>query len=250
MIIGVCQGKGGTGKSTTALNISHSLANKKKKVLIVDLDPQRSLTFAIGGQNTKNTIADVIFDGLPVGEAITQSNISNLDLLVGSSRLANFDLQKAQSTDRNSCVKDVFLGLQGYDFIILDSSPTLSLLNIAVINACDNLLIPVKADYLSIQSLAGFLQSIDEAKNSLGCKAEVIGFLPVMIDRRLRSQKEILKLLTANFGKKVFQSHIPNNVKLAESPSHGKTIFEYAPSSLGAIQYEAATKELIRRLCK
>lgn len=249
MILGVCQGKGGTGKTLTAINIAHALTRRKKTVLLIDLDPQSSLTYALGKQDTNSTIADVLLEQLPPAQAITNTSISGLYLLSGSSRLSNYDLQKATAIDRTSCIKKALKGIAShYDFVLLDSSPTLSLLNVAVITACDSLIVPVKPDYLSVQSLAGFLQSIEEAKENLDCTAKVLGVLPVMIDKRLKSQKEMLRLLQAKFGKQVFKAHIPNSVKLSEAPSHGKSIFEYAPTSIGAIQYDKVTTELLKRL--
>jgi len=249
MIIAIIQSKGGNAKTTTAINLGHSLAMRKKKVLIVDLDPQCSLTCALGMQAARTTVADTLFHNMPASKAVCATSIKNLSLLAGSTELSNFDLQKSGSNNRTSILKDALSTLKNkFDMILLDCAPTLSLMTVNAIVASDSLLVPVRADYLSFEGLSTLLKTLEKIKASLGAKATVLGLLPVMIDRRLKSSRELLRLLKSNFKTKMFTTEIPNNVAIAESPSHAKSIFEYAPKSKGALAYGKATLELLRKL--
>lgn len=239
MILSMICSKGGVGKTTTAVNLAAFLSlKKKKKVLMVDLDSQASLTRHAGIKSPLVPLEEIILNGRSPKKAIIKT-VSG-DLLPSSIGLAGIDIAIAE---KDGCLNRVLKPLvKGYDYIVIDTPPSFSSLSVNAIALSDFVVIPVTPQYLSLEGLQQILDNW-EAGN-------LLGILPTMIDRRKKITDEIMSLYRENLGEKMFKAEIRQNVKLEEAPSHGKSIFEYSPRSVGAKCYEDFGKEVLRRIKK
>lgn len=245
--IAICNQKGGVGKSTTAVNVGSSLALLGKRTLLVDLDPQGNSTTSCGalrGRLTK-TLYEALVDGLSVDEILIASAVERLDLLPSSLDLAGVDLKLAQTSERETALKRLCEPLQSrYDAILFDCPPSLGLLTINALVACDCVLIPVQCEYLALEGLNTLLHAIDLVKQKLNPNLSIGGIVLTMTDFRANLTKEVSEEVKRFFKELVFETAIPRNVRLAESPSFGKPICLYDPTSSGAIAYDRLAREL------
>ncbi|MFA5182855.1 MAG: ParA family protein [Syntrophales bacterium] len=252
MVIAVINNKGGTGKTTTAVNVAAALAKKGLKVLLVDLDAQGSASMSLGIPFDKLTpsTAAILFDDLEIEQAIRNSEGCNLDLLTGGFDLASSDLVLADVAGRENKLRDCLAPLRHkYDFIFCDCPPSLSLLSINALVASDAYVLPVTAEYLALEGLVSMTLAVDEIKKEMGIHPHLLGICFAMLIRGVKSQREIVQLVRDEYGTKVFKTEIRRNVKLAEAPSFGKSIFSYAPRSSGAVEYAELAEE-IRKRCR
>jgi chromosome partitioning protein len=250
MIIACIQSKGGVGKTTSSVNLGHALTMQNQRVLIIDLDSQGSASLSLGvTRNELNpSIAEVLIDDLPIEDAIRSTSIPNLHLVTGSMALANFDINLANHDRRTERIKDGIKSInQNFDTIILDCPPTMSLLPVNALVACDHYLVPVMPHYLALEGLVNLLDSIERVKAGIGAKGNLLGILLTMVDQRAKVTSEISDIIRKQFQHAVFQTEIKTNIKLAEAPSFGKTIFQYDWNSTGAESYQALAKEIIQR---
>jgi chromosome partitioning protein len=250
VLVGI-NAKGGTGKSTSCISIGHSLASKGFKVLIVDLDPQSSLSLALGFKRDSHypSIAEVLLEGLPIRDAIKKTSIDRLHVICGSMSLSSFDIMFAASKGRENKLKDALRKIEGdYDLIILDCPPTLSLAVLNAINAAHGLIVPVTPQYLSLEGLITLSEALERIRAGMGCKAEIMGIVLTMVDKRSKAAKEIIKLIRSHYKELVFKTEIPMNTRLAEAPSHGQSIFSYDWSSTGAAAYASLANEIVERM--
>ena len=253
MILSLVNNKGGVAKTTTAVNLAAGLAGKKSRVLLIDLDNQSSASFFLGVERAdlSPSMADVIFDGFRVRDAIRKTDIVGLDLLTGAKGLAETDLRLANIRGREYQVKDAIEPLRdGYDFIILDCPPSLSLLSINALIASDAFIIPVQPQYLALEGLVDLMTTVKRIQQEMEVKASLLGILLTLVDYRTRSTLEVIDVIRGHFREKVFQTEIRVNIRLAEAPSFGKTIFEYDPTSTGANAYQRLTVEVLNRCRK
>lgn len=259
MIIACIQSKGGVGKTTSAVNLSHALTMHNQKVLLIDLDSQASASLSLGIKRVEldPSISEVLIDELPIEEAIRKTSIPNLDLVTGSMSLANFDVTISKREVRKELMIDgrteiIKEGIKSilpkYDFIILDCPPTMSLLPVNALFACDFYLVPVQPHYLALEGLVNLLDSIERIKGGIGAKAKILGILLTMVDQRAKITTEICNIIRKEFQQDVFNTEIKTNIKLAEAPSHGKTIFQHDWNCTGAESYQALAKEVIKRI--
>ena len=250
MIIAVINNKGGTGKTTTTVNVAAAMAKKGMKVLLVDLDAQASASMSLGIPFDKLTpsAAAVLFDGLEVEQVLRSSVGRNLDLLTGGFELASSDLILADMAGRENRLKYCLAPLrQKYDFIFCDCPPSLSLISVNALVASDAYILPVTAEYLALEGLVSMTLAVDEINKEMDIHPHLLGICFTMLIRGVKSMREIVQLVRDEYGDKVFKTEVRRNVKLAEAPSFGKSVFTYAPRSAGAIEYAELAEEIQKR---
>jgi len=243
-IIAIINQKGGTGKTTTAINLGSALAFLKKKLLLIDLDPQANLTYSFGIQSPEGTMTEVL-QGKQTIQAILV-NKEGLEIAPSSIALSDIEISLVSKIGREGILKERLKDLKSYDFVFIDSPPSLSILTINTLNAADEVLIPLQMEILSLQGLAQLLNTVREVKRVLNNRLRISGIIPSMYDNRRNLSEEILKELEKNIKEKVFKSVIRECVKIAESPSFAKSVLSYAPDSHGAEDFVKLAKEFLR----
>jgi chromosome partitioning protein len=242
--IAIITSKGGTGKTTTAINLGHGLALCGMKVLVVDCDPQRdvAITFDVRGQKSLSTL-------LQTGDVDVIEVRENLFVIDSGGRdLAEIEMVLASQNSRERRLQQALKNLEGCDVVICDCSPTVNLININAIVYADQVIVPVSMDYLAQAGARQTLQIVDEINEHSPSKTSVMGILPTFYDGRTRLSRDVLESLRDRFGETVFKSVIRVNTSLREAPSFNKTIFEYSPMSRGAFDYYQLTEEVLTRV--
>ncbi|MFT4703439.1 MAG: chromosome partitioning protein [Bradymonadia bacterium] len=242
--IAVLNQKGGTGKTTTAVHLATGLAERERKVLIVDLDAQGHVGVSLGLQ-PERTLAHVVLEGLSPRECVVPLT-PHLDVLGSSQALASVEIFLARQSDgRHSVLRDRLSTATDYDYVIMDCGPSLSLLNLNALTYADELIVPVSCDYLSLVGVRQLLQTIQEVNERLMERVSIMGVLPTFYDQRNRISDESVKSMKSHFGDRVLPP-IRVNTRLKEAPSYQKTIYDYAPSSRGAADYRRLVEHVIR----
>ena len=249
-IISICNNKGGVGKTTTAHNIGAFLSALGKKTLLIDLDPQANATLALGldPQTIESGVYHMLTGGILPEEAVRKTNIFGFDFIPSSLDLAAATVELVDIKDREYLLEKALKRLSShYDFIFIDSPPSLDILTVNSIVGAKEIIIPIQCEYFALQGLSQLLSTIDLVSNNLGRRPEFIGALLTMYDRRNRLSREIAKIIRRDFPGHVFDAVIPRNITLAEAPGKRKTILEFAPLSQGAKAYRQLAQELINR---
>jgi len=247
-IISLVNQKGGVGKTTTAVNLSQYLAKKGRLVLLVDLDPQANATSGVGisKDQIKFGIYDIIIRNLLPEKAIITTNSVNYDVIPSSVDLSGALIELTNVPNREYRLYDALKSIRNnYDYIIIDSPPSLDLLTINGLVASDKIIIPVQCEYYSLEGLSRLLETISLIKKGLRSNLEVMGAVLTMYDKRNKLARQVVKEVKNNFPGKVFNSVVPRNVRLSEAPSFGKTILNFARLSKGAKAYNNLAKEVI-----
>lgn len=244
MILALANHKGGTGKTTTAINLGAALALKGKRVLLVDLDPQGNLSYSFGFDENQLDISYVLSEEKSFEEVVIQQE--KMDILPATMRLSDIELSMYSVDEREFLLKNLLDSIKdNYDYILIDCSPARSLLTVNALTAADYVMSTILLDVLSIQGLMHIVRTIQEIKMVLNAKLEFLGVLAVNIDLRKKLSKEVIDFVKANYDFSFFQTSIRGNVKVAEAPSHGKSVVAYAPNSNGAKEYILLAEEII-----
>jgi chromosome partitioning protein len=252
-VIAMVNNKGGVGKTTCALNIAAGLARKDRRVLIVDTDPQANASLVLLGTKLfelPRSIYDVLLDcDRHIREIVTPTPIAGLDLAPSQTSLANAELNLASVRGRERVLRrSMSRGLEDYQYILIDCPPSLGLLTINALLAAGEVHIPIAMTYLALEGVGQVMDAIEAVKRELDHSALAItGVIPTFFDGRTRLSKEILQSIRNYFGAVVFDTPIRKNVKLDEAQSHHQSIFDYAPRSAGALEYETLVEEVVQR---
>jgi len=242
--LAISTSKGGTGKTTTAINLGHGLALAGKRVLIIDCDPQGSASSAFGIESSSGLV-DLMIEG-KVDIFKVRPNLYLLPS--GRKKLAELEVKLAARNDRNKILNNSLSRLTGCDCVILDCSPSINIINLNALEYADHLLIPSSLDYFSLEGVKTTIELKKEFDNNGNGKLEIIGVLPTFYDRRTTVSRLALEDLRSNYGDMVFNTEIRNNAQIKKSQWFKKTIFEYAPYSYGAYDYFNLSKEFLERL--
>lgn len=248
-VIAVTNQKGGVGKTTTAINLAAQLAHSNKSVLLVDLDPQGNATSGLGvnKNSLESSTYDVLMGNTNLPDAVVNANTSkNLWVLPANANLAAAEVELAND-DRREFKLEQALKLSAYDFIIIDCPPALGLLTINALTASSALIVPVQTEYYALEGLGQLLDVVQRVRNSFNPKLELLGIVLTMFDKRTSLSEQVQNEIIKHFGAKVFSTVIPRNVRLAEAPSFGKTIYEHDRWSKGARAYKKLASELLSR---
>ena len=247
-VIAIANQKGGVGKTTTAVNLAASLAATKRKVLLIDLDPQGNATTAAGiKEESPNTLYEIFFEKISINESIYSSS-SGYEILPGGQDLLALEVGIRNQNQQQFLAKTIKTLKTDFDYTIIDTPPTLNQLTIEALFAASGTLIPLQCEYYSLEGVSGLIDTIQSLSNKNLSSNRVLGIIRTMVDMRNNLAKEVSEELETHFPSVLFNTIIPRNIKLAEAPSHGVADLQYMPNSYGAKSYLALAGELIRRV--
>lgn len=249
-VISVTNQKGGVGKTTSAINIAYYLARAGSRTLLIDFDPQGNATSGLGidKQNLPATMSEVILEQKTLSDVIIETKFKNLYVAPSLPQLANAEVELAGASRKFSRLKNAIENGPKFDYVIIDSPPSLSLLTVNGLIAARYVLLPVQAEFYALEGLGQLLETMKLVRKSMNPTLDLVGVLPTMVDGRTSLSTQVLAEITKHFPAKVFSQTIPRNVRLAEAPSHGVPIGEYDRFSKGARAYKAVAKEVIDRV--
>lgn len=248
-IISICNQKGGIGKTTSSTNLTFFLAAFGKRVLLVDMDPQANATSGVGLNPRKidKSIYHSLIGKVSVDSIIKKTSVLSVDILPANSALAGASIEMVDMRNREYKLKEVLEPIRKkYDFIVIDSPPSLGLLTLNALTASQKTIIPVQCEYYALEGLADLLRTIQLVNTNLKAKIGVMGALLTMYDRKSRLHRAVAKEIRRKFPGYVFEAVIPRNISLAEAPSFGKTILQYDPYSHGAKAYRQLAEEILK----
>ncbi len=253
IVIGVINQKGGVGKTTTTINLAASLGEQKKKVLLIDLDPQGNSSSGLGVEkrNCEYSSYDCLLnDEVNTEEAIVNTDTEKVWVIPATLDLAGAETELGQVIARETRLADAIDEVKEYfDYVLIDCPPSLGQLTVNALTASDQVIIPIQCEFFALEGLTKIIETINIIKKRLNPNLEVLGVLFTMFDNRTTLTKQVIDQVTEYFGDKVFDTKIPRTVRLAEAPGFGQSIIEYEPNGKGAKAYRNFAKEVLER-CK
>lgn len=248
-IIAIANQKGGVGKTTTAINLSATLAEMGKRILTIDVDPQGNTTSGLGLERSEleYTVYELILSQCSLQDCIIQSPYDNLDVIPSNVNLAGAEIELIGTEDREFILKDYIDSVKdNYDFIIIDCPPSLNTLTVNAMTTADSVLVPIQCEFYALEGLSQLIHTINLVSERLNPNLYIEGVVFTMYDARTNLSLQVVENVKANLNQTIYRSIIPRNIKLAEAPSHGMPINYYDPKSTGAIAYKELALEVIK----
>jgi len=249
-IIAVANQKGGVGKTTTSINLAACLAEKGKKVLAVDMDPQGNLTSGLGvdKDSVEKSIYELIIGEVDIKEVINKEVLENLDIIPTSIDLSAAEIELIGVDDKEYILRNAIAQVKDqYDFVIIDCPPSLSMLTINAMTTADSVIVPIQCEYYALEGLSQLIHTVELVKDRLNSKLEIEGVVFTMYDARTNLSLQVVENVKDNLQQNIYKTIIPRNIRLAEAPSYGLPINKYDPKSTGAESYMRLADEVIER---
>ncbi len=249
-IIAIANQKGGVGKTTTAINLSSCLAEKKQRVLVIDIDPQGNTTSGLGipKNSMDKTVYEVILKEIDITEAICKNVFENLDIIPSNVNLAGAEIDLIDVDNREYVLKEAISKIRdNYDYIIMDCPPSLSMLTVNAMTAADTVLVPIQCEYYALEGLTQLIHTINLVKKKLNPDLELEGVVFTMYDSRTNLSLQVVENVKDNLNQNIYKTIIPRNIRLAEAPSHGLPINLYDTKSSGAESYRLLADEVMEK---
>ena len=243
-IVAIINQKGGTGKTTTTINLGSALSKAWKRVLLIDLDPQGNLGYSLGVLEHEYSMADVLLGEKRFSEVLVDAE--GMQLAPSNNQLVDAELTLATSNNRELVLKEVLKEVRDYDYVLIDCPPSLSVLTLNALLAADEVIIPMQMEVLSLQGLDQIVNTINKVKSAFSKKLKIAGILPVMVDSRRKLSHEVHDYISENYSVRIFESYIRANVTASEAPSFGKSVIAYKPKSSSAMDYKKFAEEFLK----